>query len=541
MLLLKKHGEGWRSRWYGRWKDSGRIREVPLCKWKGTPPVSGRIGKDEGDRAFEASRQRALDELRAIAEEKRSEADKAAAAERVYRARYEQRSKRSRRRTLAPVRIDELYSVWQSRPRKKKPTTGRDAVVRRTFDKFTDYMRRTAPKITETGALQVEHVDGFLAEIEAEGVSPRTWNGVLSLLRSTLQRADPFSAAIPHLKEKPQKDENTVHRTPFTAEELERVYTASRERDPLIHDLIVTAACTAMRRGDVARLRWSSVDMMAGFVTVKTSKSGGTVDIPIFPPLRSVLESRPRHGPFVFPEAEQIYRRQPDVLDRRLAAVLADAGFVRPPRRAKAGKYPAVAPAEIVEAAEAAMLADGWSAKRTAKGREILVRHLRGETGRQIAAALGATPGGVSTYLHDLEGLTKLAIVTPPISDEPPPERAMLTVGEINPDNPRKRRPSLKGWHSFRTTWTTLALAAGVPLEIVAKVTGHRTVEIVTTNYFRPRREQFRRVLAEKLPRALVGDGSTDNPSARLRRQLAGMTAKNWRTVRDRILKEWRT
>ena len=94
MLLLKKHGEGWLSRWHGRFKVGGKTREVALCRWKGVPPASGRIGKDKGDSVFEASRQRALEELKQIAEGGRSEADKAAAAERVYRARYEHRAKR---------------------------------------------------------------------------------------------------------------------------------------------------------------------------------------------------------------------------------------------------------------------------------------------------------------------------------------------------------------------------------------------------------------------------------------------------------------
>lgn len=535
MLLLKKHGDGWRSRWYGRWKEGGRIREVPLCKWKGTPPASGRIGKDEGDRVFEASRVRALEELRQISESKTTEADRAAQAERVYRARYEQRSQRRRKRTLAPVKISGLYEVWLDRPRTKTPTAGRDAVVRRTFDRFADYMKRTAPRVTETGALRKEHVDGFLEEIAAEGVSPRTYNGALSLLRGTLERADPFSEAIPRLKDTPKKPEYTIHRTPFSAEELERVYEAA-ERDPLIHDLIVTAACTAMRRGDVCRLRFKDVDLKAGFVTVKTSKTGETVEIPIFPRLRAVLEAIPRRGPFVFPEAEKIYRQAPDALDRKLQAVLEDAGFVRPPRKAEVGKYPAASSDEVMEAAEAGMLARNWSGKRQAKGKEILARHLRGETGRQIAEALGTTPGGVSTYLHDLEELTRIAIVTTPLSDEPPPEPSALTVGEIAPDNPRKRRPSLKGWHSFRTTWITLAVAAGVPVELVAKVSGHRTGETLLKYYNRAGREQFQRVLGDNLPRALVGDGGAAKPS--LKERLKKMDATNWKKIKAELLKE---
>ena len=48
------------------------------------------------------------------------------------------------------------------------------------------------------------------------------------------------------------------------------------------------------------------------------------------------------------------------------------------------------------------------------------------------------------------------------------------------------RRGSVRGFHSFWVTWITLALAAGVPLELVQRVTGHKTVEVVTTHYFHP-------------------------------------------------------
>lgn len=533
MLLLKKTAGEWRPRWYGRWKMDGKIQEVPLCRWKGTPPASGKIGKDAGDRVFEASRNRALAELREIAEGKKSEADQAALAERVHRARYGRKVKR--------IKIADLYAVWRDRPRKHPPTEGHEAVARRTFERFEDYMSRTAPRTTETGALRAEHVRGFLAEIEAEGVSSRTWNGILSIMRGTLQRADPYCDGTRFLKDQPAKDEATIHRTPFSEEELERVFEAAAQRDPLMHGLIVAAACTAMRRGDVCRLRWSSVDMAAGFVVVKTAKTGESVEIPIFPPLRAVLESRPRRGAFVFPEAEKLYRTAPDALNRRLQAVLADAGFVRQPRhRQDAEAYPEADKDKIMAAAEAAAESAGWSEKRRTKARDILTRHLRGEAGREIAEALEISPGAVSTYLHDLEEMTRLAIVTPPAKPEPEP--SACTLGTISPDMPRLKRPSLKGWHSFRTTWTTMALSAGVPIEIVRRVTGHRTAEIVMENYFRPGRAQFRQVLAANMPKALVGRSEPAaalaiSPS-RLQRRLEGMTAKNWRRVRDEILKE---
>jgi integrase len=51
------------------------------------------------------------------------------------------------------------------------------------------------------------------------------------------------------------------------------------------------------------------------------------------------------------------------------------------------------------------------------------------------------------------------------------------------------RQASVRDFHSFRVTWITLALSAGVPLELVRKVTGHAAVAIVLKHYFQPGRE----------------------------------------------------
>ena len=50
-----------------------------------------------------------------------------------------------------------------------------------------------------------------------------------------------------------------------------------------------------------------------------------------------------------------------------------------------------------------------------------------------------------------------------------------------------------------------MALSAGVPMELVRRVTGHSTVEVVLKHYFRPKREEFRRALESSLPKALTG------------------------------------
>ena len=427
-------------------------------------------------------------------EGERSETDRALLAARAHRARYGTSVRR--------VKIAGLYEAWRELPRKRQPSPGRDAVCHGVFDRFARFMAEAAPNVTETGALTSAHFKGFMEAERARGVSARTWNETLSILRGTLARLDPHSVGFgEYLKALPKSDEDTIHRRPFTEIEIAAIFAAA-EGDPILHGPIVTAACTAMRRGDVARLRWSGVDLDAGFVTVKTSKTGETIDVPIFPELRKVLEARPRRGAFVFPEAAKLYATNADALNRRLCRVLEAAGFVRPARTPEAARYPAATPEEISSRAAEGMERAGWGPKRRESAAEILRRHLAGETGREIAAALGTSPGGVSSHLHAIEELIQLAVVSPP-KVEAPAGPAMLA--EIQPDSPRAQRGSLVGWHSFRTTWVTLALSRGVPIEIVRTVTGHRTAEIVLKNYFRPNRKLMRDAIGERMPAALIG------------------------------------
>ena len=101
------------------------------------------------------------------------------------------------------------------------------------------------------------------------------------------------------------------------------------------------------------------------------------------------------------------------------------------------------------------------------------------------------------------------------------------------------RRASVRDFHSFRVSWVTVALTAGVPLEIVQRVTGHRTTDIVLKHYFQPGKEDFRRTLAGKLP-ALLGDhtqrAADEFNLADLRAKLTAMEDSTWRHIRDELL-----
>lgn len=103
------------------------------------------------------------------------------------------------------------------------------------------------------------------------------------------------------------------------------------------------------------------------------------------------------------------------------------------------------------------------------------------------------------------------------------------------------RRASTRDFHSFRATWVTLALTAGVPIEMVCLVTGHTSADTLRKHYFLPGFEDFRRVLSAKLP-AVLGGNSVDSVAKAdllvdIGDKLRGMTGSNWRTQRAALIK----
>ncbi len=84
-----------------------------------------------------------------------------------------------------------------------------------------------------------------------------------------------------------------------------------------------------------------------------------------------------------------------------------------------------------------------------------------------------------------------------------------VTAGiETKAARPGRRCANVKGFHALRTTWITKALSAGVPVELVRRVSGHSGVDVVMRHYYHPNEETFRRAIwgafvkKKKAPRA---------------------------------------
>ena len=78
-----------------------------------------------------------------------------------------------------------------------------------------------------------------------------------------------------------------------------------------------------------------------------------------------------------------------------------------------------------------------------------------------------------------------------------------------------------------------MALNAGVPVELLKKAVGNKTVEVVLENYYCPTNEHLSRTLGNALPSALTGQKSLiESP----RQLLERMDESNWREIRALML-----
>jgi integrase len=400
--------------------------------------------KAPGDTAFEQSRgaaQLALDNVIA-----QSMSRKAASAqlEQLYEIRTGEK--------VGKIPLDEMVAAWKKAPHPRDRSPRYVDQSETTIKAFIAFMKANYPVAASMDRVNRGMAEAWMASLGAKKGCPATYNDKLVLLRSVfkLLRHDAGMAWNP-FETIPTKTRHTTHRRPFTPEELTAIL---KEADPLVRPVIITGIFTAMRRGDCCLLRWADVDLKAGYVVVKTGKTGETAEIPIFPMLADEL------------------------------------------RKADAARTPNAEGAEYV-----------W-------------------------------PEAAKMFLTNRYGITyrtNLAIENAKIEETDAPSHGTRNI-------------SVKDFHSFRTTWITLALSAGVPMELVRRVTGHTTTDVVLKHYFRPGREDFKKTLQSAMPKMLT-QAAIDVDSAgvpakpptpdevldQALKALKGLTAKNLKKQRKAV------
>jgi len=515
-VRLKKQRDGsFRPCWYGQYRDGDRQREINLnVKWQGTPPASGK-SSDQGNRPFEASRAKAQAALTSFVEELRQKGRAEHLTERLIESKTG--------RPVQYVRIADLAERWRNLGRESQVTEAHLVNCDAHFRRFGDFMAHENPTavflyeiMPEDAAAFVKHLQGALA--------PATAQYGVRLLSKACDRFLPTGAANPFASfvgRRGNGGTGVIHRKPFSADELRAILDAAAG-DSFMYPLIVTATCTGLRRGDVCKLKWSAVDLDAGMLSVKTSKTDGNTDIPIFGPLHKVLTARKgnRQG-FVFPEAAAMLKENAPGLTWRFKKIVAEAleGDTAEP---EPDPVPAAEiEAEAVEAVEE-HLPEG---KRRNRILAALRLYCAGESVRDIERELGCSRATVSTDLHAVQDWTGKRFMRRGTGRHTGRSITAAVARTTRVTREKgKLSASVRDWHAMRTTWVTLALTAGVPVELVQRVTGHRTVAVVMENYFRPDREQFRKALVGAMPGVITGAGKRKR--LKPAEELAGLAAK---------------
>ena len=506
-LELREQRNGMlRECWYGVFTDTdGKRKVVNLgVKWAGTPPASGRVG-DKGDEPFERSREKAADALFQLTEE----AKRKGRAEHLTERLIEMKTGTA----VEYVPISALPNRWLDIPRDGDLSEGYKIMCGAIIGRFVSFMQEHYENITYLYQVKTLHVEAFAKDVQMK-MSPKTYREHMRLLRPAFDRflppgmANPFRHAFLKVKSggNSKTETDSIHRTPFTAEELEKVFAAA-STDEFMSPLIICAAMTGMRRGDVCNLQWSAVDLPGGMVEVKTAKTGASVEIPIFSRLRNVFDKqhvKTGGKGYVFPEAAKMYESNADGLTYRFKKIVAlsmDAKIL--PASANL--------AEIEGQGTAAIIKNTKPGPRRDRMQDTLRRYCAGQTGRQIEIETGRAKSGITLDLQTVEAWTGKRII----------QKAQNIKESIDRNTRAKRdrgqkSASIRDWHALRTTWVTIALKSGVPMELVQRVTGHATTSIVLKNYFRPGREDFRTALAGALPDVLTGGEREQTPADEL-------------------------
>jgi integrase len=286
-----------------------------------------------------------------------------------------------------------------------------------------------------------------------------------------------------------------------------------------------------MRRGDCCLLKWADVDLAGGFLSVETAKTGQRVDIPVFPMLAEELtraKAKAGRSEFCFPDAARMYQNNPDGITWRVKQVLARALDSKPVAGSSALPSAPSSPEDVRARVEAYLTHLGDS-PRVPRMRQVFNAYASGASLDEVITATGCSRGTVSNYLNELERETGASIVRGH-------RRAVKTDALQEERENGQRRASLHDFHSFRVTWITLALAAGVPLELVQRVTGHRTVAVVLKHYFRPGREDFRQLLTAAMPK-MLGSTMTGSTKEKMHQLLQNLTPRTLKSAKQRLLR----
>ena len=164
--------------------------------------------------------------------------------------------------------VGQLLDEWYSECERLElsPTTMR--TYRSQIDK------RIRPQLGKLplARLTAKHLDDFYGRLKDDSLSARTIHHYHATIAAALHQAVRWGWVRRNVAEM-SKPPKIVHRkvTVPSVDVVRRVVEIAEERDPEVAKLLMFAALTGMRRGELCGLRWSDVDLEQGRIEVARS------------------------------------------------------------------------------------------------------------------------------------------------------------------------------------------------------------------------------------------------------------------------------
>lgn len=513
-LKLTKNREGqYRRMWYATlWIDdklTSRSLDIPV---RGSIPLdaNGRFSLQiVGDAAFEKSKRAAQDALQSIIE--KSKDDPAHLQKIAYN--------KATGRKLTEVYLDDLSQLWRELPKRRNTSEDWLKVADSFFSRFAAFAKtqmsgKHGKPCTKLNLVTPEIAQSYFALLEKE-YSHETVKKQIRLLSSaydlwaTSGCPNPFAGFF----SRNDKSDEIPHE-PFSRSQLNRILELAAE-DPTIYPLAVTAAFTGMRLGDVCNLQWENVNLDIGLISVVTSKAKILANIPILDMrLEEVLKRQiPASGRLagpVFPSATRLYATKRDQITKAIKPFIARALFEKELATTPAQLENEVRKPLNLEQVRKIVCAANLPANRRERILDTYTRFKSGETYSKIQAATNRARSVISSDLQTVEALTGETIR---------PRKALSGKAKIDLLKMTQQSrlkgshaASLYGWHSFRTTFVTLAIEAGLSPTDIGQIVGHTTTKM-TLRYYKPRLKNFADSIRNKL-RASAAPQSPDLATA---------------------------
>lgn len=504
LRILKGRDGQPRPTFYGRFTDrDGKVCEENLqVKICGKPPSSL---LDEGDPEFERSRGKALNELK----KRKGEA----VSNRVGKSDAVRAFKRSTSKELKQTSIEGLPEVLASITKKtQSPVWGKWR--KKVVGEFVAWAgREKIRNVLDVSPADAKKYLLLKYQPDKEGyqktvASVRKIKNILGrVFASALEEgaANPFRHDDTSIE---RAEGDTAHtRKPLTEEEVGRLLEEAK-KDRMVYDLIVCGLCTGARRGDVARLKYKSVDLRNNVIEITTHKTGARVSIPILPRLREVIEARlaekSKKELYVFPEARRIIDGKPAQLSYRIKRIFALALSDGIEDAKPATETPErVTLADVLPSVEAAIEKAAFTESKRQKMIDLVKRYAQGETYRVMQRATGISRGGISDLLHLAEKASGHYFII----DKRPTfsiKRAIIDMTRESREH-GTRAASIYDFHALRTSFITTAITGGIPVEIVKAITGHKLTETIIEHYLKPKGSVYHEKFMAAMPAALTG------------------------------------